>query len=840
MFRVFEKWNICKNQNSPPFPIFTPVSSRVTYVDVILPLALPQAYTYAVPVDLVEFVKKGQRVIVQFGRNRYYSAIVKNIHHLKPPVEAKLIEGLAEEEPIVTDTQLALWKWMSEYYMCTEGEVMNAALPAGLKISSETIIRFNDGYDGDYETLNEEEFVVVQALRAQTALKVPQIQDLLKKRNVYPVLKTLFNLGIAISSEELVERFKPRTETYIKLHDKYSDDTELEKLYDELGRAPKQVELLLAFTQLHLKTKFIKKKEVLEKSKSTAAVLSALVKRGVFVEFKMEVSRLGNLQTEEVEAPALSDAQVIAISELREQLEKHRVTLLHGVTGSGKTNLYVEEIKEIIAEGKQVLYLLPEIALTAQIINRLRKVFGGQVGIYHSKFNHNERVEIWNKVLHNQYKVIVGARSALFLPFADLGLVIADEEHDNSLKQMSPAPRYHARDTAIMLAHLHNAKVILGTATPSLETYYNYEKEKFGLVKLTQRYGNMALPEMVVANVKDETRWKRMKGSFSSLLVEEISEALKKNEQVILFLNRRGFANYQTCRTCAHVYKCKNCDVSLTYHKYRNQLECHYCGYFEKVTNKCKSCGAIDLDIVGMGTEKIEDEIAELFPAARVSRLDYDATKTKHGHSEVISKFENRETDILVGTQMVSKGLDFDHVSLVGIIHADQLIHHPGFRSHERAFQLITQVAGRAGRKNKKGKVVIQTSDPLHPVIQFALNNDYKGLYERELLHRRQFQYPPFTRMIEITLQHKAVQTVEKAALFLVNEARRLNVALILGPAEPFVSKINNYYIREVLIKTNQHTPSIQGMKMALQTVLDKMKTIAELKSVLVSVDVDP
>lgn len=816
------------------------MSALVTYVDVILPLALPQAYTYAVPVDLVEFVRKGQRVIVQFGKNRYYSAIVKNIHHQKPPVEPKLIEGLAEEEPIVTDNQLALWKWMSEYYMCTEGEVMNAALPAGLKISSETVIRFNEGYEGDYETLNEEEFMVVQALRAQHELKVPQVQDLLKKRNVYPTLKTLFNLGIAISSEELVERFKPRTETYVKLHDKYNDEAELEKIYDELGRAPKQVELLLAFTQLHRKTKFIKKKELIETADSSAAVLSALVKRGVFAEFKMEVSRLGNLQTEEVEAPALSDAQVLALSHLNEQLEKHRVTLLHGVTGSGKTNLYIELIKEIIAEGKQVLYLLPEIALTAQIINRLRKVFGNTVGIYHSKFNHNERVEIWNKVLRNQYKIVIGARSALFLPFADLGLVIADEEHDNSLKQISPAPRYHGRDTAIMLAQLHAAKVVLGTATPSIETYYNTEKEKFGLVKLTQRYGNMELPEMIVANVKDETRWKRMKGSFTGVLVDEISEALKRKEQVILFLNRRGFANYQTCKTCSYVYKCRNCDVSLTYHKYRNQLECHYCGYFEKVTNKCKSCGAIDLDIVGMGTEKIEDEIAELFPVARVSRLDYDATKTKHGHSEVISKFENRETDILVGTQMVSKGLDFDHVSLVGIIHADQLIHHPGFRSHERAFQLITQVAGRAGRKNKKGRVVIQTSDPLHPVIQFALNNDYKALYERELIHRRQFQYPPFARMIEITLQHKAMQTVEKAALFLVNEARRLNVALVLGPAEPFISKINNYYIREVLVKTNQHTQSIQGMKLALQTVLDKMKTIAEFKSVLVSVDVDP
>ncbi|MCW5909376.1 MAG: primosomal protein N' [Chitinophagales bacterium] len=816
------------------------MSALVTYVDVILPLALPQAYTYAVPVDLVDFIKIGQRIIVQFGKNRYYSAIIKKIHHQKPPVEAKLIEGLAEEEAIVTETQLRFWEWMSAYYMCTEGEVLNVALPAGLKISSETVIRFNEYYNGDYEGLSHDEFLVVQALRAQNELKVPQVQDLLKRRNVYPILKTLFNQGIAVSTEELVERFKPRTETYVKLNDKYSDDAALEKLFDELSRANKQVELLLAFTQLHHKTKFIRKKDLLELSKSSAAVLNALVKRGVFIEFKMEVSRLGNLQTEEVTDTQLSSEQQQALAELNTQHTTHNTVLLHGVTGSGKTNIYIEKIKEVIAEEKQVLYMLPEIALTAQIINRLRKVFGNAVGIYHSKFNQNERVEIWNKTLHGEYKIIVGARSALFLPFADLGLVIVDEEHDNSLKQMAPAPRYHARDAGIMLAGMFNAKVILGTATPSVETFYNTEKGKFGLVQLHTRYGNLELPEVVTVNIKDETRWKRMQGSFSSVLVEEISNALKNKEQVILFLNRRGFANYQTCKTCNHVYKCKNCDVSLTYHKYKNQLECHYCGYFEKVTTKCKSCGAVDLDIVGMGTEKIEDEIAELFPSARISRLDYDATKTKHGHTEVISKFENRETDILVGTQMVTKGLDFDHVSLVGVINADQLIHHPGFRSHERAFQLLLQVAGRAGRKNKKGKVVLQTADPLHPVIQQVLNNNYQAMYERELIHRRQFHYPPFARMIEIKLQHKKAQTVEQAALYFTNETRKLNKALVLGPAIPFVSKVNNYYIREVLVKSNQQTKDLREMKSAMQQVLDKMKTIADFKTVDVSVNVDP
>ncbi len=828
------------------------VSSLVTYTDVILPLALPQAYTYAVPVDLVPFVKVGQRVIVQFGKNRYYSAIVKNIHNQKPAVETKLIETIAEEEPIVTETQLKFWKWMSEYYMCTEGEVMNAALPSGLKLSSETKIRYNESYEGDFESLNEEEFLIVQALRAQQEIRIPQVQDLLKKKNVYRSLKTLFNLGIAISSEEIVEKFKPRTETHIKLNDEYQDNDKLEKLFDDLGRAPKQVELLLAFTQLHHKAKFIRKNELLALSKSSPSVLAALVKRNIFIEFKMEVSRLGNLQTAEVDSPELSPEQKIALEEIDHYFKQKdsispspsgrlggAVVLLQGVTGSGKTNIYIEKIKEVLAEGKQVLYLLPEIALTAQIINRLRKIFNTGIGIYHSKFNQNERVEIWNKVLTGDYKIVIGARSGIFLPYKNLGLIIVDEEHDQSMKQADPAPRYNARDCSIVLAGYFDAKVILGTATPAVESFYNTQIQKFGLVTLDKRFGGIEMPKIEVVNSKDETRWRRMQGSFSAPLVQEISHALGRKEQVILFLNRRGFANYQVCKTCNYVYKCKNCDVSLTYHKFSHQLKCHYCGYYEKVVDKCKSCGAIDLDIVGMGTEKIEDEIAELFPTAKVSRLDYDALKTKHGYAKVISEFENREVDILVGTQMVTKGLDFDHVSLVGIINADQLIHHPGYKSHERAFQLMLQVSGRAGRKNKQGKVLIQTADPAHSVIYNVVHSNYKRMYETEIANRRQFQYPPFTRLIEITLRHKKIQVIEQAALYLANELRKVTQAKVLGPAIPFVSKINNYYIREILVKNNPQVNLIHT-KNALQNVLDKMKSLPELKSVDVYIDVDP
>ena len=831
------------------------MSSLVTYVDVILPLPLPRLYTYIVPIDWVDFVKVGQRVIVQFGKNKFYSAIVRRIHNTKPAFEPKLIESIAEEEAIVTEAQLSFWKWMSEYYMCTEGEVMNAALPSGLKLSSETKIRYNENYDGDFELLTEEEFLIVQALRAQDMIDIKQVQDLLKKRNVYPLLKTLFNLGIAISSEEIIEKFKIKTESHVKLHDDYEDEEKLKVLFEELGRAPKQVELLLAFTQLGKKSKFIKKSELLALSKADASVLKRLVDKKIFIEFRVEVSRLGTFQTAEVESAELSVDQKRALGEINEWFHPQatentetsetvrtgvNVVLLHGVTSSGKTNVYIEKIKELLRQDKQVLYLLPEIALTAQIINRLRKVFGGLVGVYHSKFNPNERVEIWNKVLRNEYKILIGARSGLFLPFKDLGLIIVDEEHDNSLKQIDPAPRYNARDSAIMLARLFDAKVILGTATPAIETYHNAELGKFGLVKMETRYGGMEMPEIVVANIREQRKRKNMEGSFTEALTQSIRTALVNKEQVILFLNRRGFANYRVCKTCNYVYKCKNCDVSLTYHKFQNKLICHYCGYFENLNDKCRSCGAIDLDIVGMGTEKIEDEIAELFPAAKISRLDLDSTRTKHGHATVISQFENKEVDILVGTQMVTKGLDFDNVSLVGIINADQLINHPGYRSHERAYQLMMQVAGRAGRKNKTGEVIIQASDPDNLVIQNVVRGDFRRMYETELIERRQFGYPPFTRMMEIELRHKKVLNVEQAALFLANEARKTNLGLVLGPTIPFISKVKNYYLREVLIKSGKQSKDLTPMKHALREILDRMKTIPDLKSVDVSVDVDP
>ncbi len=816
------------------------MSSQVTYVDVLLPLALPQDYSYALPFDLVPFVSIGQRIIVQFGKNKFYTAIVKRIHHVKPAFDPKLIESIADEHPIVTDKQLKLWKWMSEYYLCTEGEIMQAALPAGLKLSSETKIIINEYYEGDYESLNNEEFLIVQALRTQREITVPQVQDILQKRNVYPYLRTLFNLGIALSAEEVVEKFKPKTETYVRLHDLYQEPKEMEMLFTELTRAPKQLELLLAYTQLIKKNRHVKKNELIALSKSDAGTVKRLVDKHVFQEYKVEVSRLGNFYEEEITTANLSSDQQRAIDEIDAHFADKSAVLLHGVTSSGKTQVYIEKMAEAIRSGKQVLYMLPEIALTAQIINRLRKYFGEQIGIYHSKFNQNERVEIWNKVLNGEYKLVVSARSGLFLPFKDLGLIIVDEEHDSSFKQIDPSPRYNARDCAIVLAKHFDAKVILGSATPSLESYQNAEKGKYGLVKMTKRYGDVQLPEILVEDIKSEQKKKAMHGSFTQMLTLGIQEALKNKEQVILFINRRGFSQYQNCKTCGFVYKCRNCDVSLTYHKFQNKLVCHYCGYIEPVERACKSCGTMDLAIVGMGTEKIEEEIAELFPEATVGRLDLDTTRSKHGHSTVISSFENKEIDILVGTQMITKGLDFDNVSLVGIVNADHALFFPGFRAYERAFQVMMQVGGRAGRKQKRGKVIIQTTNPQHPVIAQVIAHDFDTFYKTEMLERQRFNYPPFARLVHITLKHKDVTVVEKAALFLANNIRKTQVGEILGPTLPLISRVKNLYLRDILIKTDHRTTDLQSFKRAIKEALDLLKSEKDIKTVWVSVDVDP
>lgn len=815
------------------------MSGFITYADIILPLALPKAFTYAIPIELVGIVQIGHRVIVPFKTDKLYTGIVAEIHYKTPVVKPRLIETVADEEPIVTVTQLKHWQWIAEYYLCTIGEVMNAALPSGLKLNSETRIYFNEYFEGDFNSLNDEEFSVVQALRNKKEMNLPDVQNLLQKRNVYKILQKLFNEGIILSKEELTLKYKPRFETFIRLNEKYKNDDNLEKLFNEMQHAPKQVELLLAYLQIGKQNTFIKKTELLKLSNADASVLKRLVQKQVFKEVKSEVSRLGILQNEIVEHHTLSSLQLESLQSIKNNFIDKQTVLLHGVTGSGKTIVYTELIQQVVSQGKQALFLLPEIALTAQLINRLRKFFGNDIGIYHSKFNLNERVEIWHKVLNAEYKVLLGARSALFLPFKNLGLIVVDEEHDNSYKQTEPPPRYQARDAAIMLAKMHGAKVVLGSATPSVESMFNAKRGKYGLVEMNSRFGNASMPSIELVNMKIARKQKEVKGNFSQELLDNIQQQLNESKQTILFLNRRGYAEYQKCTTCDFVYMCKNCDVSLTYHKYLHKLVCHYCGYQEKLETKCKNCGSPTLEISGKGTEQIEEEIQEYFPAVRVARLDLDSLKTKTGFSNVIAAFENNEIDILVGTQMVSKGLDFDRVGLVGIIDADRMIYHPGYRSAERAFQLITQVSGRAGRKDNSGKVIIQTSNPSHPIFQLIIQNNFKALYEGEIVTRQQFLYPPFTKLLQITVSGKNVQEVEQAALWLVNTFKNKIKVQVLGPSIPFVSKINNNFLREILIKPTLQTGSLAVMKDAIREIVIELHTIKDFKAIRLSIDVD-
>lgn len=812
----------------------------VLYADVLLPLALPQRFTYVVSIDLVDFIQVGHRVIVQFGRNKFYAAIVTELHQRKPAFAAKLIDTIADELPIVQPWQVDFWHWIADYYLSTEGEVMNTALPIGLKLNSETLIVLNEYYEGDFESISAEAFVIVQMLRAQATVTLSQIQSTLNKKNVYTYLKELFSLGIAFGEEKITTRYKPKKETYVTLHDEYEVEEKMKTLFDELMRAPKQLQLLMCYLNLAKKNTHIRKKELLEVSGASATIYTALVEKKVLLPYQAEVSRLGTFIKTKFDTIQLTTEQQQAFESIKDSFKEDKTALLFGVTGSGKTEIYTRLIAEKIAEGSQCLYLLPEIALTAQIINRLKGHFGEKLGVYHSKFNDHEKVEIWNKVLTGEYQVIVAVRSGIFLPFKKLGLIVVDEEHDSSFKQIDPAPRYHARDLAIVLAKMHQANVLLGSATPSVESYRNAETGKYTLVKLDTRYGAAKLPKIEIFQMHKVVPRTEYSDLFSSYLIKLIETELTLKKQVILFHNRRGFSTYQICRTCAHIYKCKNCDVSLTYHKFQHRLVCHYCGYEEKIVHHCASCGVADLDIVGNGTEKIEELVATLFPQARVSRLDLDAARGKHAHEHIIATFENREVDILVGTQMVSKGLDFEHVNLVGVLQADNLLFQSGYKSYERAFQLLTQVSGRAGRKDGNGKVVIQTWQPDNPILLAVKAYDYMNMYQNETVSREHFHYPPYSRMIQLSFSDKHILNSENAAHFFANEMQASQVAEVLGPTSPYIGRVNNYYIKVVLLKTASFSKSPTILKAKIKEIQEKMLDIKEFKSVRIAIDVDP
>lgn len=816
------------------------------FIDVILPLAVPNLYTYRIPYELNEFIRIGQRVVIPFGRNKLYTAIVKNIHETPPSYTTKYIEYILDEHPIVTLNQLKLWDWIAEHYMCHVGEVMLAALPSSLKLASETKVLLNDRFQGDLTQLSDQEYLIIDALELRSVLDLSEIGEILDRKTVYPIVKRLIDKGVVVAEEELKESYRPKKEKYVELAKEYQDEDRIESLFDTLKRAVKQQELLMLYLQLSncfTDKQEVKKTELLKLGGFSPAIIKGLYEKGIFTEYEVEIGRFKTYEGESQEVKTLSADQTTALKQIENEFEEKDICLLHGVTGSGKTEVYVELINKYIEKGEQVLYLLPEIALTTQMINRLRKYFGDKIGIYHSKFSPSERVEVWNAVLKDklhQYDVILGARSAVFLPFDNLGLIIVDEEHETSFKQYSPAPRYNARDTAYVVAKMHGAKVLLGSATPAVETMYNAKNGVIGLVEMKNRFGNLQLPEVQCADISEHKKKKKMHGIFSEFLLNEMKEALGRKEQIILFQNRRGYAPRWTCEVCGWVPMCTRCDVSLTYHKYTHKLNCHYCGYSIKPPSTCDACGSSEIKMLGFGTEKIEEEISIYLPSdVKIQRMDLDTTRSKFAYQNIINDFENREIDILVGTQMVTKGLDFDNVSLVGILNADDMLYYPDFRAFERAYQLMTQVSGRAGRKQKRGKVIVQTHTTDHWIIQKVMQNDYEGMYEQELYERKNYQYPPFYRLIRLTVRHKDKNITDSASMDLANMLKGKLGNRVLGPEYPSIPRIKNQYNKLVTIKFERNA-STKKVKAFLMETIVGLKQKSDYKSVRVIIDVDP
>lgn len=809
-----------------------------SYAEIIIPLALPKNYTWSIPAEFQHIIKPGIRAEVQL-KNKRYSGIIKQIIKEKPAgFEPRPIHNILDDEPLLYKQQLQLWNWIANYYMCSEGEVMQAAMPSNLKLSSETVLVWNDEHTEDFSDLNDREYVVAEALSIKKELKLSEVQQLLDSSQVYPVIKKLIEKNVCHVWEELKEKYKEKNETYIILHPQYRDENKLSELLNTSSRAPKQMELLLSYLHLIKNNNEVTQTELLKKSNATITQLKGLLDKNILLSEKRSINRIHSLPKNIFIDFSLSPAQENALNEVENSFKEKSVCLLHGVTASGKTQVYIKLIEQYIKQGKQVLYMLPEIALTAQIIRRLQKHFGGYIAVYHSKFNPNERVEIWNRIKSGEIKIILGARSALFLPFKDLGLVIADEEHDASYKQQDPAPRYHARDAAVYYASLFNAKVLLGSATPSIESYYNVQTNKYALVELKERYGNADFPAIEVVDIKAISS--KEKVLISPQLKDAINTSLEENKQVILFQNRRGYTPYIVCDVCGWIPQCQNCDVTLTFHKAKNKMVCHYCGTEYPVLYACPQCGSHNFKQKNFGTEKIEEVVAETFSNAKVARMDYDTMKGKNNHDTLIKLFEQQKINLLVGTQMIVKGLDFEHVNLVGILDADSLLHFADFRVNERAFQLIEQVSGRAGRKDNLGKVLIQVSDTKHPVLQFVRAHDYKALYDFEIQSRRRYHYPPFTRLIHLTFRHKENHIAEECANVLVMGIKKDFEQYVTGPAQPVVNRIRNQYLWDVLIKLPKNAELIDKCKQQIEQQIAILKFNKRYRSADIIPDVDP
>jgi primosomal protein N' (replication factor Y) len=813
------------------------------YAEIIIPLALPKNYTWFIPEDLLSGLLPGCRVEVML-RNKKYAGIIKRFVNEKPEAfDPKPIGAVLDTEPLLYPQQLSLWEWIASYYLCSEGEVMAASLPAHFKLSSESVLVYQESYGDDFSALDNEEYIVAEALLIKKELKLSAVQEILRSHAVYPVVKRLIDKSVCFVWEALKESYKPRKETYLHLHCDYSTEEKLEILLNEdkkLQRAEKQVELLLSYLHLQKTEPEVSRHALLKKSGASDAQLKGLIAKNILIAEERVVGRLPPLPKNIQIDFNLSSEQQRVLSAIIGHFETKTVSLLHGITSSGKTQIYIRLIEKFLLEGKQVLYLVPEIALTSQIVRKLQQHFGGYLGIYHSRFNHNERFEIWNKVRSGDIKILLGARSSLFLPFINLGFIIVDEEHDASYKQQDPAPRYHARDAAIYYASLFNAKLLLGSATPSLESYYNAEKGKYGLATLAERYGQVDLPVISLIDTKNYLQKDGSKIIITTALKEAIQHSLDNRNQVILFRNRRGYSPYQICKVCGWIPQCKNCDVSLTYHKLTNKLQCHYCGTSYPPVDTCPACGSQQFIQRNFGTEKIEEELEILFPHARVARMDIDSVRGKSAHDQLIKSFEQQRVDILVGTQMVVKGLDFDRVDLVGILDADSLLNFSEFRVNERAFQLMEQVSGRAGRKDGRGKVLIQVANTKHPVLQYVMRHDYNLFYAHEIIARENFFYPPFSRVIQIIFRHKIKEIVHDAAALFALYLKKEFEGYVTGPAEPVVNRIRNQYIMELMLKLPKNGSTIAFAKQVIHQQRAILQNNKKFRSVTVVPDIDP
>ncbi|MFT6865834.1 MAG: primosomal protein N' (replication factor Y) [Cyclobacteriaceae bacterium] len=817
------------------------------FAEVILPLPLKGTFTYSLPLFTEEQPQPGCRVIVQFGKRKIYTGIILHLHNNAPKeYQPKEILDIIDSEPVFTRIQLEFFTWISHYYMSTLGEVVNAALPSGLKISSESYISLNADIDLYELDLTEKEQLILNNLQSAD-MTLDELATLLDIKSVHHHIKNLSGKNAIHLFEQVKDKYTPKMEIRIRLNPDLNNENDIELLFQTLDKKPKQTDLLLTYLKkIHLlenpsaNQKGISKKEFLEGEGSESS-LKTLIKNGILVEWKEKISRIPFDASAVSDIPKLSTEQERAKTEILNHFEKIDTVLLKGITGSGKTEVYISLIEDVLNNGGNALYLLPEIALTTQIIKRLRKAFGETFGVYHSRYSENERVEVWQKVLRGEINFVVGVRSAVFLPFSDLSLIIVDEEHETSYKQYDPAPRYHARDTAIYMAAMFHAKTLLGSATPAIETYKNALDGKYGLVKMDQRYGDVSMPEIIFADIGRERKKRTLKGNFTSLLLNEIETALAQNNQVILFQNRRGYAPYLECDSCGYLAKCPNCDVSLTYHIYQNVLSCHYCGHKKSMITECPQCNSHELRTMSFGTEKLEEELEILIPNTIIQRMDLDSTRSKYSYQRIIDEFESGQIDVLVGTQMVTKGLDFDKVTVVGVFSTDRMINFPDFRSHERAFQLIHQVSGRAGRRKDKGTVIVQTNDPTQPILQLIKNHDYDSFYRSEILEREKFHYPPYYRMIRITLKDMEKQKVMDASHYLFKELiRQLGVMRVIGPVEPLVGKIRNQFLMEITIKVEKQGRALSALKEFLLTSRNILLSQRFYKSVKVQFDVDP